>query len=293
MRILDAHVHLWDVDALPIPWFRDDLGLPRRALPETLGALLRAAGVAGAVAVQAADSVAEARWMSGIAAADPLVRRAVLQYEPAPDRPLGLTAAVRDAPSSIAGTAAAEMPQRAISTAAGATAAAVAGIRAAVPQFAADLSDVAGLEDLAAAAGDAGLVVELLLRPEQLRGAAALAHRHPATAFVVCHLGLGAAEPDPSWFRDLATLAAEPNAHAKTSGLVHPDRSPAGLARVLAAAVDVFGADRLLHGSDWPISARHTPYADVAERIATALPALSPAEAEAFWSGTAARLYRL
>lgn len=277
MRILDAHVHLWDVDAVPIPWFRDDLGLPRRALPDALGALLRAAGVAGAVAVQAADSVAEARWLTAIAATDPLVRRVVLQYEPAPRRPLGLTAAVPDVLPADPDT----------------TRTTVAGIRAAVPQFAADLSDVAGLDDLATAAGDAGLVVELLLRPEQLRGATALAHRHPATAFVACHLGLGTAEADRPWFADLAALAAEPNAHAKTSGLVHPDRSQAELARILSAAVDAFGADRLMHGSDWPISARHTPYPDVAERIAEALPALAAAEAEAFWSGSAARLYRL
>jgi len=267
MRIIDAHVHLWDVDAVPIPWFDEDLGLPRRATPDTLRPLLRDADASAAIAVQAADSIAEVQWLTGITAADPVVRRAVLQYDPAPGQPLGRTGS--------------------------ALGASVAGLRAAIPQFAADLSDVAGLDDLAAAAGDAGLLVELLLRPAQVRGAAALAHRHPATAFVVCHLGLGAAEPEPSWFRDLAALAAEPNAHAKTSGLVHPDRSPAALARILAAAVEVFGAARLLHGSDWPISARHTPYADVTERIAAALPALSPADAESFWSGTAARLYRL
>jgi predicted TIM-barrel fold metal-dependent hydrolase len=37
---------------------------------------------------------------------------------------------------------------------------------------------------------------------------------------------------------DLAALAAEPNAHAKTSGLVALDRSQAELARILSAAVD-------------------------------------------------------
>lgn len=274
MRIIDTHVHLWDVDVVPLPWFREDLGLPRRALPETLGALLSASGVAAAVAVQAADSVAEAEWLTAIAVAHPLVRRAVLQYEPAPGLPLGRTAAVL-APATHPG------------------APSVAGLRAAVPQFAADLSDVAGLDALAAAAGEAGLVLELLLRPEQLPGAAALAHRHPATTFVVCHLGLGTADPDAAWFRDLAAVAAEPNAHAKTSGLVHPGRGPAELGRLLAAALDAFGPDRLLHGSDWPISARHTPYAEIAERIADALPPLSSAGAAALWSGTAARLYRL
>ncbi|SFR61943.1 L-fuconolactonase [Microbacterium azadirachtae] len=267
MRIVDAHVHLWDVDALPLPWFREDLGLPRRALPEDLGTLLRATGTGAAIAVQAADSVAEAEWLADVAERDPLVRRAVLQYAPSPGAPLGRTATA-PGPSTT-------------------------GIRAAVPQFAPDLSDVAGLDVLAAAAGEAGLVVELLLRPEQLPGAAALARRHPATTFVLCHLGLGAAVPDAGWIRDLVTAAAAPNLHAKTSGVVHPSRSAAELRRILGAALDAFGAGRLLHGSDWPISARHTPYEAVAARIAEALPALSAADAEALWAGTAERLYRL
>ena len=267
MRIIDAHVHLWDVDVVPLPWFRDDLDLPRRASAAELGSALRRSGVSSAVAVQAADSLAEAAWLTGIAERDPMVRRAVLQYAPAPGSPLGRTSA--------------------------ALGPVVAGLRAAIPQFAADLSDVAGLDALAAALGDAGLVLELLLRPEQLPGAAALAHRHPGTAIVVCHLGLASAAPDPDWFRNLRRLAAEPNAHAKTSGLVHDGRSGAELGRILASAVDAFGTHRLLHGTDWPLSARTVPYAEVARRIADALPALSSAEAEALWAGTAARLYGL
>jgi len=267
MRIIDAHVHLWDVDGVPIPWFRDDLGLPRRATPETLADAGRGSGVSAAVAVQAADSVAEAAWLTGIAEKDPLVRRAVLQYVPTPGPPLESTAAMLG-PS-------------------------VAGIRAAVPQFAADLSDVAGLDALAAALGDSGHVLELLLRPGQLPGAAALAHRHPGTAIVVCHLGLAVASPDQDWLRDLRAFAAEANAHAKISGLVHPARPPGEFRGMLAAAVDAFGAHRLLHGSDWPMSTRTLSYAEVQGRVADALPAVSSADAEALWAGTAARLYRL
>jgi L-fuconolactonase len=103
--------------------------------------------------VQAADSVAEARWLTAIAATDPLVHRVVLQYEPA------------TAPTARPRPRRAGCPPGGPDT----TRTTVAGIRAAVPQFAADLSDVAGFDDLATAAGDAGLVVELLLRPEQLR----------------------------------------------------------------------------------------------------------------------------
>lgn len=262
MRIIDAHVHLWDVDVVPLPWFRDDLGLPRQATAAVLSAELDTAGVSAAVAVQAADSVTEARWLTAITGEDARIRRAVLQYEPSPNLPLGLTGA-------FFGDS-------------------VAGMRAAVPQFAADLSDVAGLDDLAEALS--GNVLEVLVRPAQLPGVAALARRHPETSVVVCHLGLGAAIPDPGWFRDLHELAAEPNVHAKASGLVHPSRSEEELRDILAAAHDAFGSDRLMHGSDWPISARAYPYRELQDRFAAALPDASD---DAIWAGTAARLYGL
>ena len=123
MRIVDAHVHVWDADAAPIPWFRDDLGLPRQAAAARLGRELTDAGVSSAIAVQAADSVAEAEWLTATAARDPFLRRVVLQYTPAPGRAAGATA-VAFSP-------------------------AVVGVRAAVPQYAADLSDVHGLDALA------------------------------------------------------------------------------------------------------------------------------------------------
>ncbi|WP_226531104.1 amidohydrolase family protein [Microbacterium paraoxydans] len=265
MRIVDAHVHLWDVDAVPLPWFRDDLGLPRRAGTDDLGIELAAAGVTSAIAVQAADSVAEARMLVATAASDPRVRRAVLQYAPAPGYAGGAT--------SVAFTPA------------------VVGVRAAVPQFAADLSDVDGLDALADHLGTTSRTLELLIRPEQLPAAATLSRRHPHTAIVVCHLGLGARAADAAWLDALAEAASAPGVSAKVSGLDLGAR-PSDVARgVLRAAFDVFGAERLMFGSDWPMSTKSSTYAAVLAATRTAVPALSDAAARAFWSATADRLY--
>ena len=57
------------------------------------------------------------------------------------------------------------------------------------------------------------------------------------------------------------------------------------------AAVDLLGAERLLFGSDWPMSARVAPYGEIVGRTARALPRLDDAAVSALWSGTAARLY--
>ncbi len=168
----------------------------------------------------------------------------------------------------------------------------VAGMRLAVPGRAADLSDVAGLDALCEGLAASGRVLETLVRPDQLPAVAVLAGRHPGLDVVVCHLGLGTGDPDASWRDALAAVAARPRAHAKVSGLL--TAAPDDAARVAAAvraAVDLLGPERLLFGSDWPMSARVAPYAQVVERTAAALPVLDDAAATAVWSATAARLY--
>ena len=261
VRIVDAHVHVWDVDAFPIPWFRDGMDLPRVSSVAEYRRAAEPCGVEAAIAVQVADSAVEARWLAKTAASDAVIARTVLQFEPDGRRPLGATA--------VDGIA-------------------FSGIRAAVPGSAADMSDVLGLDDLAATLGATGRVLELLIRPEQLPAAAALARRHPATTVVLCHLGLGYGDPSPAWSTGLTVFAAEPNAHAKFSGLLSPVRTDDELARIARTAFAHFGADRLMFGSDWPMSARTHAYPEVVCAVRRALPA---AESHAFWAGTADRLY--
>ncbi|WP_159463407.1 MULTISPECIES: amidohydrolase family protein [Microbacterium] len=265
MRIVDAHVHVWDADAVPIPWFRDDLGLPRHAAAARLGRELTDSGVSSAIAVQAADSIAEAEWLTATAAHDPFLRRVVLQYTPAPGRAAGAT--------SVAFSPA------------------VVGIRAAVPQFAADLSDVPGLDALADHLSATARTLELLIRPDQLPAAAALSRRHPDTPVVVCHLGLGARTADAAWLSALGEAASAPGVSAKVSGLDLAARGAEESRTLLRSAFALFGADRLLFGSDWPMSTRTSAYAEVLAATKAALPRLSPSEARAFWAGTADRLY--
>lgn len=261
MRIVDAHVHLWDVEAFPIPWFRADLKLPRVVTAGMLRDAAAPAGIERAIAVQVADSAEEARWLTALTTSDALLSAPVLQYEPAARHPLGATVA---------------------------EGAAYSGIRAAIPQYAADLADVPGLDELTARLGDTGRVLELLIRPGQLSGAATLARRHPATSIVLCHLGLGTGEPGDEWLDGLRAFSARPNAHAKFSGLLSPARTDAALAALARTALGLFGDERLMFGSDWPMSARTHAYGEVVAAVRRALPAPG---VPAFWSGTADRLY--
>ncbi len=82
--------------------------------------------------------------------------------------------------------------------------------------------------------------------------------------------------------------------HAKLSGLHTAGPEDAGrVATIARTAVDLLGPERLLFGSDWPMSARVAPYAEIVARTARALPALDDGATAAVWSGTAERLYGL
>ncbi|MEI3847710.1 MULTISPECIES: amidohydrolase family protein [unclassified Microbacterium] len=278
--ILDAHVHLWDADRHPLSWWRPALGLPRRAALGELRHVTVAAPapIAGAIAVQAADTVQEAEWLTSSAALGSFIRAVVLQYDARADA-----------------AAWAGMAQSVIDRIdAGDLRARVAGIRLATPAGALDLADVPRLDDLAAGLSASNRVLELLLRAEQLPAAAALAARHPGLRIVLCHLGIGGDDPGDDWRSALAAFAEQPATAAKVSGLVRS--GPAETERLRAAvghAVDVFGAGRVMFGSDWPVSARFAGYREIVERTDAALPRLTDAERREFWADTAARVYEL
>lgn len=261
--IVDAHVHVWDLDRFPLSWFRDDLALPRAATTEGLTDAAAAASrpLEAAVAVQAADTPAEMTWLRDLARRDPVVRAAVLQFAPA---------------AGWAGVASAVLDQG------------IAGVRVATPGGAADLSDVSGLDALCEGAADTGRVVEFLVRPAQLDAVAGVAVRHPRTSVVLCHLGLGANGPDAAWEESLRLVARRPNAFAKFSGVATRPGDHARLTALAATAFDAFGASRLMVGSDWPMSARYLSYTQLVDDVDRAW----GSRPDAFWGSTVCELYR-
>lgn len=266
--IVDAHVHLWDLSSFPLSWFRDDLRLPRAATIDALTDAAAAASrpLAAAVAVQAGDALAEMRWLRDLSDREAGLPAAVLQYAPTPGRNTGW-----------AGLADAVLDDR------------VRGIRVATPGGAADLSDVPELDRLCDGARTTGRVVELLVRPAQLDAVAGLARRHPQTRFVLCHLGLGAGAPDLAWEEALARVATQPNTAAKFSGLATAPGDDGRLGSLAQIAAGAFGGERLMFGSDWPMSARAVPYARLVDDVQRAW----GARPDAFWGATATALYGL
>jgi L-fuconolactonase len=155
----------------------------------------------------------------------------------------------------------------------------------------------AGLRTVAAA----GLAFDLVIRADQLPGAARAAEAVPELRFVLDHLGKprisAGAAGHADWADPLGTLAARPNVTAKLSGLVTEADwtrwTVADLRPFVATAVERFGPERLMFGSDWPVCLLAAGYGTVRDALVEALPPLSAGERADVLGGTAVRTYRL
>ncbi|MBQ1048115.1 amidohydrolase family protein [Micromonospora sp. C51] len=278
--IVDAHHHLWVRARHPQPWIDPVTMAAIDADFELadLAPLARAAGVTSTVVVQSIASARETVDLLRVAADDVLVGGVVGWVDLTADDVADRLDRLRAAPGG----------QRLV------------GIRHLVqsetdPAYL-DRPDVRrGI----AAVGAAGLVFDLLVRQHQLPMAARLAQDLPEVSFVLDHLGkpaLGTPEFD-DWKRDLRALAEAANTTAKVSGLTtEVPRSPwstADLRPAVDHALDVFGPQRLMFGSDWPVCLLASSYPRWIEAVTELLGDLDPTDRAAFWEGTARRSYRL
>lgn len=133
--------------------------------------------------------------------------------------------------------------------------------------------------------------------PRHLAATADLAAALPELRVVVDHLGKPPfGRPEwVEWRRALAGVAARPGTAAKVSGLQVPGR-PFTVAEVRPAwdtALQLFGPDRLMWGSDWPLTVLGDGYAGTWEVVSTLIGELSPTEQAMLLAGTAVSVYRL
>ncbi|MEU4419869.1 amidohydrolase family protein [Actinoplanes sp. NPDC024001] len=140
----------------------------------------------------------------------------------------------------------------------------------------------------------AGLVNELVIRAEQLPSVERAVAALPEARFVLDHLGkppIAAGELD-RWRRMITPVARQQNVVAKLSGLVTEAGAgwtTADLRPYVETACELFGPDRLMFGSDWPVCELVATY----EQVVDALAAILGGRPETVFGGTAARVYEL
>lgn len=273
---IDSHQHFWNYSAAEYPWIGSGMErLTRDYLPADLAAVAGAEGVEGSVAVQARQSLAESRWLLGLAEEHPLIR--------------GVVGWV-DLRSEGVATVLAELS----------THGKFVGVRHVVQdepdlRFLLNADFVRGVRQLR----PFGLTYDLLLYPPQLPAAVELVAMLPEQPFVLDHLAkprikTGGIQP---WRRDIEALARHGNVCCKVSGMVTEAAwrgwKAADFRPYLDVVLEAFSPERLMFGSDWPVCLLAGEYADVVGIASDFVSRLSATEQSLLWGGTATRFYGL
>jgi L-fuconolactonase len=274
MRI-DAHQHFWDPARGDYGWLTPAMGpIHRPFAPSDLAPILAHHRIDGTILVQAAPTVAETEYLLGLAATAPFVKGVVgwVDFENKAD--LGAIERLSANPR-------------------------LKGFRPMIQDIADDGWMLRpALRWAFDALAERGLAFDALIKPRHLTNLLRLAERHPGLRIVVDH----GAKPSikdgafDDWARDMAAVAANTNATCKLSGLVTeagPDWSASGLKPYVNHLLAVFGPNRLMFGSDWPVSLLAASYDRWLETAEALTAALDPAARAEVFGGSAARFYRL
>ncbi len=245
--IIDAHTHFYDpTRPQGVPWPpKDNEFLYRTVLPEHFKEVAAPHGVTGTIAVEASEWVEDNAWLLDLARDDPVIVGVVGNLDPTtPEFGQHLDRFAADP--------------------------LFRGIRVrgqAIEHLRCGYL-TASMEKMA----EKDLAADLLVRPEHLQASAELAAAVPNLRIVINHVAgvfIDGHAPDPVWAEGIQAAAAHPNMYCKVSGMGSHSRqvpaptAPAFYAPTLDALWDAFGEDRLIYGSDWPVSARAMDYADV------------------------------
>ncbi len=276
LQRIDSHQHFWHYSEAEFGWIPDEMASIRRSfLPKNLSPALKESGIDGCVAVQAPQTEEETHFLLELAGVYPFIKGVVGWVE--------LT-------SPKVKFRIEEFAEESV----------FKGVRHILQAEEDDsfmlrkdfLAGIACLEPF-------GLSYDILIFPRHLEIACRLVDLFPNQKFVVDHLAkpnikAGIMEP---WATSLKKLAERPNVFCKVSGMV----TEAGitgwnytmLEPYMETALEAFGADRLMFGSDWPVCLPSGSYSEILAPVNQFISTLSEQEQSSIMGGTAGKFYNL
>ncbi len=275
---IDAHQHFWQLSQpFNYGWLDAPANAPIRRdfLPEHLEPLIRAAGVDRTIFVQTQHDIRENRWVLGLAEqhdfiagvvgwvdlASPACEEQLLEFKAHP-KFVGIRHVTQDEPDD---------------------------------NFIVRDDVLRGLKVLE----KHQVPFDLLFYVKHLRHVPQLATRFPDLPMVIDHL----AKPHikdhrvDDWLPDFRAAAAFPNVYCKLSGMITEadwrNWSVDELKPYVQTALEAFGPERLMFGSDWPVCELAGTYGQVIGALRDLLGALSERERTLIFGDVATQFYRL
>ena len=273
--ILDAHHHLWRIGDNGHEWPTPDLGAIYRDFDAAeLNAVLTGAGVDATVLIQSQPADADTEWMLAVAAEIPQIRGVV-----------GWTdLAAPDAPERIA-----ELARRPK----------LKGLRPMLQGLPRDDWIIQpDVQPALKAMIDHGLTFDALVFTRHLPFVTEIARAYPDLAIVIDHCAkppVGRRDGIKVWREKISQAAKRPNIYCKISGL--PTELPSGapmndLSQIVRHVLQIFGPDRLMWGSDWPVVNLQSDYGSWLSWASQELGDLASYDRRKIFYETASRFYK-
>lgn len=276
MRI-DAHQHFWHYNAQEYDWIGENEAVIRRDfLPTDLQPALKSADIDGCVAVQARQCIEETTWLLELAQRYDFVKGVVGWVDLRADD-LALQLEQFQGNDKLK------------------------GFRHVVqgesdPNFMLQPEFMRGLDILATQ----NYCYDILIFSNQLQQALGVAKAFPNLPLVVDHI----AKPDikkgsnfEQWANDITALALFENVMCKVSGMVTEANveqwSVEDFTPYLAKIFDVFGPERVMFGSDWPVCLLGGEYPAIKHIVEQFVVTHYPAYFEHVFGKTAQAFYRI
>lgn len=277
--IVDTHVHLWHPKQLRYPWLKDVPALNRPYLLNDYSAAHENLEIESIVFVQCDthpdDALKETAWVTSLAAVEPRIQ-GIIAWAPLEEGRQVAPFVEKLAEDTL-----------------------VKGIRRLIQGESVDFciqpNFVNGMKTLARY----GLSFDLCIFHPQLANTIRLVEQCPNIQFILDHIG----KPDiknqlfEPWKQEIKTLAEFPNVYCKISGLVteadHENWASADLKPYIEHVINCFGFDRVIYGSDWPVSTLASEYPRWVQTLQEAVSGCTPEELKKLFHDNAIKFYRL
>jgi L-fuconolactonase len=275
MQIIDTHQHFWTYDPAQYEWIDDKMEvLKQDYLPEHLKEIYEKNNILGCIAVQASSSEKETEILLQHSREHDFIKGVVgwvdlcadnsktrLEYFNQDSKFKGVRHIIQSEPD--------EFMER--------------------PEFLAGLSHLENMD----------LAYDILIYPKHLFSAFQMVKKFPNQRFVIDHLAkpqLKAKQLD-HWKDLMQNFRELSNVSCKVSGMVteadwknwrYPD-----FTQVLDTITDVFGPDRMMYGSDWPVCLLAGSYKNILDIVKTYTADWTPANKEKIFYKNAVSFYNL